>query len=436
MAAGSGIGAFAGGLANGINNAMQFSMQKKYYDGLNDHRERQDDIRQQQVDAKASGKSEKGGDYEGFDASLMPIFKSSGNKPAGGLTQQRSIMAGSGLASPDSSVPMIPDAALSGSAPAAYQAGSLASVSRPQAQPAPPQPEPEEDLSPRQQIVKQMMFGNLANEPDKLNAIAAAAAMHGLGDKITPWIEGLYKAKKSGVFDGAMNLLNNNIDGAIDDLKRGGITLQDRPEKVNPDDPNDHRWKINISGTGERVMDIKNMIGSTMDADKFLKWQNDMNESVGKRNVSDSQVRENDASAEKNKAMAKAYSTGSLGAGRRTGGGGGGLGPTVRKTLETDQGIVAVMSDGTKRILADDNGKPMFGTSGQKIAAGLVGKTLNQFGDNGDIAGKVNSLAGQLQGGKTQPPARINTLPEGAKQIGTSGGKPVYEANGRRFIGE
>ena len=132
----------------------------------------------------------------------------------------------------------------------------------------------------RQEIVKQMLFGNLANDPDKLNAIHAAAVMHGLGDKVTPWLEGMYKAKKRGIFDGAMNLLNNNVDAAIDDLKRGGIMLEDRPVKVKPDDPNDHQWKINISGAGERIMDVKNMIGSTMDADKFLKWQNDMNESI------------------------------------------------------------------------------------------------------------------------------------------------------------
>ena len=177
---------------------------------------------------------------------------------------------------------MIPDAVFSGNAPAAYQAGTLASALRPAlAQPA-PQERPEEAIRPRQEIVKQMLFGNLANDPDKLNAIQAAAVMHGLGDKVTPWLEGIYKAKKRGIFDGAMNLLNNNVDAAIDELKRGGLSLEDRPVKINPDDPNDHKWKINISGVGERIMDVKNMIGSTMDADKFLKWQNDTNESIRK----------------------------------------------------------------------------------------------------------------------------------------------------------
>src|SRR6185437_3712396 len=273
-------------------------------------------------------------------------------------------------------------------------------------------------INPRQEIVKQMMFGNLANEPDKLNAIAAAAAMHGLGDKITPWLEGIYKAKKSGVFDGAMSLMNNDVDGAIDNLKRGGIKLADRPTKVAPDDPNDHRWNINIEGTGERVMDVRNMVASTMDADKFSELQN-------KTKVANAQADAHTANAEESRAKAKVYgSGGGLG---RSSGGGVAKAPRVSKVMETNRGIVAIMSDGSQVIQKGPDGKPMFGPSNLKTAAGLIGKTLDPLGDNSDIAGKVTGLADQLNSGGKPPPATLKDLPEDAKMIGTSKGKPIYE---------
>lgn len=84
--------------------------------------------------------------------------------------------------------------------------------------------------------------------------------------------------------------------------------------------------------------------------------------------------------------------------------GGAGLGNTrggglkVQKTVETSEGIVAVMSDGSHKILTGGDGNPLRGTSGLKVAAGLVGKTLNQYGENGDVAGKVTDLARKLDG--------------------------------------
>jgi hypothetical protein len=103
--------------------------------------------------------------------------------------------------------------------------------------------------------------------------------------------------------------------------------------------------------------------------------------------------------------------------------------------IEDDDGTAPTLV-GTKRVIADDNGAPLFGTSGLKTAAGLIGKTLDPMSDTGDIASRVNALEAQLRGKNPPPPARIAELPEGAKQIGTSNGKPVYEVNGKRFIAE
>lgn len=422
--AGTGFGAGLNGLANGINNAMELRLRKNYYDGLNDHRDRQDGLRQQQLAAKSEGRGGKGEDYEGFDSSLLPIFKADGSKQA--APQRSSMMSQAGLA-PSSTT--LPDTGLlSGNPAGAYQAGSLASVSKPQAQPTPDQPE--EQINPRQQIVKDMMFGNLANEPDKLNAIAAAAAMHGLGDKITPWIEGLYKAKKSGVFDGAMSLLNNNVDGAIEQLKRGGINLEDRPVKVSPDDLDDHRWKINVAGTGERIMDVKNMVGSTMDADKFLKWQGDQQDAATKGRVADAQIKAHEASATASLAGAglKSAQTKAVKSGGGLSDGSGKLpAPAATAQWLMQNGVYSNAKDAFAAVKTLNDKSP----AAQRMA--LIEAGMKSGLSPGESAKDVDAFLAQSQSPAGQS---IPSLPSGAKQIGTSKGKPVYEVNGRRFISE
>jgi len=400
------LGGLAGGAAQGAQTMQQLQLQNMYYGGRVDNGEEANRIREEALQARIAksgsggggsggGGGSKGADYEGFDNSLIPIFQAGEtNKP---VVQPAPVMANqAGLAGPGPSPATLPNVGtLANNPAAAYQGAGLGAP----VQTAPA--DPQAPMNPRQEIVKQMVFGNLANEPDKLNAIAAAAALHGLGDKITPWLEGIYKAKKSGILDGAMNLINNNVDGAINSLKQGGINLADRPTKVDPDNPNDYRWKINIDGTGERVMDVRNMVASTMDPEKFMDLQN-------KTKVANAQADAHTANAEESRAKAKSYTIGGVGGGRTSSGGG--KAPSVRKVMETDKGILAIMSDGSKRVITGDDGKPSFGTSNLKIAAGLVGKTLDPLGDNNNIAERVNTVAGQLGGNNsTSAPAPKGT---------------------------
>jgi len=389
----SGIGAFAAGLSDGFNNMMQLSMQKKYYDSLSEHRANQDDLKAQQLAAKTEGGGAKGPDREGFSNALVSLFKPTDTNPA---PAQRSVMAPQPGLGPDTLTDV---GTLSGNAAGAYQAPSLASVS---AQKTTAQPtQSDENFNPVHEIVKQIYVGDLANQPDKLNAIRAAAAMHGMGKEVDPWLDSLVASKKSGIFDAAMDLKRGNIDGAMDNLKRGGIQLEDRPSRVDPND--NSKWKVNISGTGEQTINLDDWATSTLDPEKYSKFLLDRQGAADKSRLTDAQIDNQKAGAEKDRAMAKAYGLGSLGAGRRSNNGGAGLSPTVRKTVETDQGIVAIMSDGSKRVIADDQGNPMFGTSGLKTAAGLIGKTIDPMSDTGEIAGKVNALTNQLRGTKTGP---------------------------------
>jgi hypothetical protein len=200
-------------------------------------------------------------------------------------------------------IAQIPDEAFSGNAPAAYQVGGLAQVAQ---RPAPQPQQQQAEIGPdnmTQELTRQMLSTDLLSNPDKLSKLSAIAEAHGMGDKFKPFLERAYGAKKQGLIDGGMQLMRGQVDEAIDSLKRGGITLQDRPTPADPKNP--RMWKINISGAGEKVMDIGDLLQTTLDVDKYLKHQMDSSESEGKRNVSDAHVRYYDSGVRDNDASVR-----------------------------------------------------------------------------------------------------------------------------------
>jgi hypothetical protein len=252
-------------------------------------------------------------------------------------------------------------------------------------------------------IAKNVLTGNLLNDPDRMTAIANIYAKHGVVDKMLPWMNQAYQAKKTGIVDALPFLLAGDGENAAMMLRKSGMNIEGVPQLV---DKANHVWKFNIGGQ-PREINVRD-IALMANPEKAIELEQN-------KELKAAQVDAHKANAEKDRAMAKAYSAGSLRAGRRMSSGG--LTPIVRRTVETDQGIVAIMSDGTKQVIADDNGTPLFGTSGQKIAAGLVGKTLSPMDDNGDIAGKVNSLTGQLQARRQPKDSSEQESPESANSI-------------------
>lgn len=91
---------------------------------------------------------------------------------------------------------------------------------------------------------------------------------------------------------------------------------------------------------------------------------------------------------------------GNVRAGKGKYGTGGGSATKVHSVKETSQGIVAIMSDGSQKVLSGQDGKPLFGQAGLTAATKLVGMPLYEEGVTGN---KVLSLAGQLNGGQAAP---------------------------------
>lgn len=121
-------------------------------------------------------------------------------------------------------------------------------------------------------------------------------------------------------------------------------------------------------------------------------------------------------------------------------GGAGGGAAKVRSTYTNSEGNkVAVMSDGSEKTL---------GKAGDfdKSVASLVTKmskddyAFSKLPEAEKREKAIERLTGGTAAPKTgdnpKPAATISALPKGATQIGTSGGKPVYQTpDGKKFIG-
>ena len=309
--------------------------------------------------------------------------------------------------------------------------GGLTSAPQPQQ----PQRERLPDITPdnvEQELTRQMLSTDLLDNPDKLSKLTAVAEANGMGDKFKPFLERAYTAKKQGLIDGGMQLMRGQVDEAIDSLAKGGIKLEDRPTPADPKNP--RMWKINISGAGEKVMDVGNLLQTTLDVKEFLKNDREQNESEGKRNLSDARVRSEDSSVRVDNARIGKLGeeTRSIKEERTSSGALGGSTARISKlpapaaTAEwlVQNGVHDNYKDAFNAVKTLNDKSPSAARQGLIEAAMKSGASINE------AAKEVDSFLAQ-----SQPKQSISSLPKGAKQIGTSKGKPVYEHNGKRFIG-
>ena len=128
-------------------------------------------------------------------------------------------------------------------------------------------------------------------------------------------------------------------------------------------------------------------------------------------------------------------------------GGGGGAAGKIHKTEKDGEGfLIGVFKDGgTRRLLID--GKPVRSQDFEKRVDKAAHDMSQGIGGLGKSAEKVREEARNALLKTAEPeekngtPKKLDKLPDGAKQIGTAGGKPVYEVTNpdgtkRRFKGE
>lgn len=254
-----GLGGLAQGLAEGMNMGMQWRNQKAYLDLQKQHQDRMDkadvrdseihDMRKDQYQAEKDVRDRRNNALQEIAQYTTQALQQPQQAPAPQApgTPQQGTLAPTMQQAPE-------------------QAGALAPT--PQIQP----PEPEQRLEkPGMVLAKGMVTG--AYTPEMLTTISNIFAKHGLHDEGVKYMNQAYTAQKTGMTQAAMSLMANNPGAAVATLKQGGMNVTDMPVKVKPNDPNDHNWKINIDGQGEKTVNVSQLLQSTMEPDEFFKEQ-------------------------------------------------------------------------------------------------------------------------------------------------------------------
>lgn len=94
------------------------------------------------------------------------------------------------------------------------------------------------------------------------------------------------------------------------------------------------------------------------------------------------------------------------------------------RTADTEEERLAATTEAARYERLAQTTTPAVASQGGKL-------------DTGSYTGLPTRPIPSAFGGQPQQPKSLNQLPQGAKQIGTSGGKPVYQTpDGKKFIGE
>lgn len=276
------IGGLAAGLSQGIQNGMMLANQrdmmelrKQEQGRLAKQDERDAEIHELRKDEYASAKEIRNrrntalsqiADYTSkvlggtqVAAPTTPNIQDP-NAPAFGAPAQPQTPSSIQLAGP------IPSGGLSMNAPAApFAEGNPAGALTPAIPQAAPQQEP---IKPAKVLERGMVTG--AYTPKMLTDIANIFAANGLHEEGIKYMNQAYTAQQRGAVQVATAFMQNNPEGAAQALQQGGIELEGLPEKAKPNDPSDMNWKINVKGAGERTINVRDWMQSTMDPEKFF----------------------------------------------------------------------------------------------------------------------------------------------------------------------
>ena len=106
-------------------------------------------------------------------------------------------------------------------------------------------------------IGRRMLTGDLLENPNELTRMAGIYKKHGLLKEMAPWMNRAYQAKKKRIPDALPYLLTGDAKGARETLKKGGITLTDDPVPMNAEDRQGHRWRFRLEDGSEQEVNLK-----------------------------------------------------------------------------------------------------------------------------------------------------------------------------------
>lgn len=228
----NGLGAFAGGLAQGLRVGQDMNLRQQYINEQKKADVRDGELHQAKMDEIALNKDKRGRLRAANDEIVAGWLDSS--------TQRPTPPVAPGLSDVSAPAPVAADT----------RAPGLSSLDNAASRPAMPSGE---------MIGKRMLTGRLLEDPDELTRMASIYKKHGLLDEMVPWMNQAYVAKKKRIPDALHFLLTGNAKGAREMLRNGGLNLADDPVLINPDDMQGPSWKFRFEDGREQDINLRDL---------------------------------------------------------------------------------------------------------------------------------------------------------------------------------
>lgn len=223
------LGAFAGGLAQGVRTGQDMKLRQQDAKRLKKADEREEELHRARID-KADFSREKRERLRAANDEIAAPWQQDEQKP---FTPKQERIPG--LNTGWTKVPAVTDAG----------AGGLSSLIKPAIQ-----------VASDEMIARRMLTGNLLEDADELTRMANIYKKYGLLEEMAPWMNKAYAAKKRGIPDALNSLLTGNARKAREILEKGGLALADDPLRLDSDGQQ-NVWRFRFMDDGETEIDLK-----------------------------------------------------------------------------------------------------------------------------------------------------------------------------------
>lgn len=266
------LGAFAGGLAQGIRSGQNMALRQKQAERTAQANEREAEIHQARMDKAAFHKDQRdrlraanneiaAGWQQSIHQQPMPSVTSRPYESAPRLDTpieaEQVSRQSTGLFSPgglSSKAPAMP-AGSSRFTGNKASGGLISQYRNPAAQKNPDKTPATETAD--EMIGRRMLTGDLLDSPDELTRMASIYKKHGLLKEMMPWMNRAFQAKKKRIPDALSYLLTGDAKSARATLKKGGINLIDDPISM---DQQGHNWRFRLEDGGEQDINLRDLV--------------------------------------------------------------------------------------------------------------------------------------------------------------------------------
>lgn len=222
------LGAFAGGLAQGVRTAQDMKLRQQDASRLQKADERETELHRARID-KGSFNKEKRERLRAANDEIAAPWQQDKQKPSAPRYETPGLSQGLTKA------PAVVDA----------RVGGLSSLSKVAAQ-----------IPSDEMIAKRMLTGNMLEDADELTRMANIYKKYGLLEEMAPWMNKAYAAKKRGIPDALNSLLTGNARKAREILERGGLELANDPVQRDSDEQQ-NVWRFRFKDGGETEINLR-----------------------------------------------------------------------------------------------------------------------------------------------------------------------------------